>query len=167
MKKNAINVDVIAFGDLDSSVTSKLEAFNENIKGSGDGSYLAVIPPRPNLLSDSIAVTPILAGEGGADMGGGEGGGGGGGGGGFDFGVDPNSDPELALALRMSMEEEERRRAREQQEQASSEGKQPLAPVPEGEEGAGSGEGAAPGGSNSDKKDDGGAAGDADKMDTA
>lgn len=120
LKKNGINVDIIAFGDLDPEVTEKLNTFHENIKGSGDGSHLAIIPPGPNLLSDSIVSTPILAGDG---MGGGGGdaemggtGGEGVGGGGFDFGVDPSADPELALALRMSMEEEERRLQRERAE---------------------------------------------------
>ncbi|KAL6720773.1 proteasome regulatory particle base subunit rpn10 [Lecanora helva] len=120
MKKNNVSIDFIAFGDLDSENTKKLEAFNENIKG-GDGSHLEIIPPGPSLLSDHIISTPILAGEGVAPRGGDTGGEGGGdtGGGGFDFGVDPSTDPELALALRMSMEEE---KARQEKEGASGEG---------------------------------------------
>lgn len=179
MKKNTINVDVVAFGDLDADNTAKIEAFHENIKGSADGSHLAVIPPGPNLLSDSIVATAILAGDGygGGGGGGGEGGefggegGGGGGGGGenHEFGVDPNMDPELALALRMSMEEEERRRTRE--EGPPKEEGQKLESVPEegasssGGGGAGGEEGSSESGEkkDGDKKDD--EAGD--KMDTA
>ncbi|KZF23750.1 26S proteasome regulatory subunit S5A, multiubiquitin chain binding protein, partial [Xylona heveae TC161] len=108
MKKNNISIDFIAFGELDDEITKKLEAFNENVKG-GDGSHLAIIPPGPNLLSDSIVTTPILGGDGmgGAGMGGAEGGEGGASQ--FEFGVDPSMDPELALALRMSFEEEKAR----------------------------------------------------------
>lgn len=112
MKKSNVSIDFIAFGDLDSANTKKLEAFNENIKG-GNGSHLEIIPPGPSLLSDHIISTPILAGEGVAPRGGETSaeGGGDAGGGGFDFGVDPSADPELALALRMSMEEEKARQS--------------------------------------------------------
>lgn len=114
MKKSAVSIDFIAFGDLAPENTKKLEAFNENIKG-GDGSHLEIIQPGPSLLSDHIISTPILAGEGVAPRGGENGGDAGGdtGGGGFDFGVDPSADPELALALRMSMEEEKARQEKE------------------------------------------------------
>ncbi|KAL9047266.1 MAG: hypothetical protein Q9214_000119 [Letrouitia sp. 1 TL-2023] len=113
MKKNNINIDFIAFGDLEPESTKKLEVFNENIKG-GDGSHLAVIPPGPSLLSDHLVTTPILNGDGVAPRGGGDDvGGADGGGGGFEFGVDPSTDPELALALRMSMEEERARQEKE------------------------------------------------------
>lgn len=147
-------------------MTSKLEAFHENNKSSMGTTHLAIIPPGPNLLSDSIVATPILAGDG---MGGGGGGDGdvgmggmeGGGGSGFEFGVDPSTDPELALALRMSMEEEERRQARERADQEAAE-KPKLEAVQE--EGQGSSVGAVGGDDTgegkSDKKDD-------DKMDTA
>ena len=157
LKKNGINVDIIAFGDLDPDVTSKLETFHENIKGSGDGSHIAIIPPGPNLLSDSIVATPILAGDGMGGMGGDSdmGGTGGGGGGDFEFGIDPSADPELALALRMSMEEEERRVQRAAAEQDAA-AKPTLETVQE-ESGA-SGEG----GASEEKKKDGD-----DKMDDA
>ncbi|KAI4237164.1 MAG: hypothetical protein L6R40_005942 [Gallowayella cf. fulva] len=112
MKKNNISIDFIAFGDLDPEDTKKLEGFNENIKG-GDGSHLAIIPPGPSLLSDTLVTTPILSADGVAPRGGTEEGGAEGGGGGFEFGVDPSTDPELALALRMSMEEEKARREKE------------------------------------------------------
>jgi 26S proteasome regulatory subunit N10 len=119
MKKNNISVDFIAFGDLESDTKGKLEKFNENVTG-GDGSYLAVVPPGPNLLSDGIVATPIVGGEPRAegDFGDGEGGRGGGG---FEFGIDPSTDPELAMALRMSMEEEENRLARERREREAQE----------------------------------------------
>lgn len=67
-------------------------------------SNLVTIPPGPHLLSDLLATSPILAGEGGAgmaqgmdqdgDFGAAAGGGGGAGG---DFGIDTNMDPELAM----------------------------------------------------------------------
>jgi 26S proteasome regulatory subunit N10 len=124
MKKNTISIDFIAFGELDSETTKKLEVFNENIK-STDGSHLAIIPPGPNLLSDILMTTEILAGDGvGPREGDGGIDGGGEGAGGFEFGVDPSTDPELALALRMSMEEEKARLEKEgakAQEEASKE----------------------------------------------
>jgi len=170
MKKNNISIDVIAFGDMADETIKKLEAFNENIKG-GDGSHLAVIPPGPNLLSDSIVTTPILAGEGvggGAGGAGGEGGAeGGSGGNNFEFGVDPSMDPELALALRMSYEEEKARQEREEKAKQEAEGKTNLEGIPEEQplldqngEASGSGE------KKEDKKDDD-KKDDADKMDTA
>lgn len=113
MKKNNISIDFIAFGDLEPDNTKKLEVFNENIKG-GDGSHLAIIPPGPSLLSDTLVTTPILSADGVAPRGGGaEEGGADSGGGGFEFGVDPSTDPELALALRLSMEEEKARQEKE------------------------------------------------------
>ncbi|KAL8768722.1 MAG: hypothetical protein Q9209_005140 [Squamulea sp. 1 TL-2023] len=112
MKKNNISIDFIAFGDLEPDNTKKLEVFNENIKG-GDGSHLAIIPPGPSLLSDTLVTTPILSADGVAPRGGPEEGGAESGGGGFEFGVDPSTDPELALALRMSMEEEKARQEKE------------------------------------------------------
>jgi len=170
MKKNNISIDLIAFGDMADETIKKLEAFNENIKG-GDGSHLAVIPPGPNLLSDSIVTTPILAGEGvggGAGSAGGEGGAeGGSGGNNFEFGVDPSMDPELALALRMSFEEEKARQEREEKTKQEAEGKTNLEGIPEEQplldqngEASGSGE------KKHDKKDDD-KKDDADKMDTA
>jgi len=133
MKKNNTSIDVVAFGDLTDENLDKLRAFNEAVKG-GDGSHLEIVPPGPNLLSDSIVASPILAGEGGGAGAGGagaEGGAGGGGGDGYEFGVDPNLDPELALVLRMSMEEERERQAREQRQQSEADGKTQLESVPE------------------------------------
>jgi len=150
MRKNNVSVDFVAFGDLESSNISKLEAFNQNVK-SGDNSNLAMIPPGPNLLSDSLLETPILGGtgpRGGAGGADGADAGGDAGGGGFEFGVDPSADPELALALRMSMEEEKARLEKENKakEGASKEGMEAIPeeggesqPLLEGqEEGSGS-----------------------------
>ncbi|WPH00038.1 putative von Willebrand factor, type A, ubiquitin interacting, proteasome subunit Rpn10 [Acrodontium crateriforme] len=134
MKKNNTSIDIIAFGDLTDENISKLQAFNEAVKG-GDGSHLEIIPPGPNLLSDSILASPIMAGEGGAGgapngaSAGGDGGASGAGD--YEFGVDPNIDPELALVLRMSMEEEKERQAREQKAKDEAEGKTQLESVPE------------------------------------
>jgi 26S proteasome regulatory subunit N10 len=191
MKKNNISVDFIAFGNLESDTKSKLEAFNENVKG-GEGSHLIVVPPGPNLLSDVLLTSPILAGEGagaggsgagengvaGADGGAGGAGAGTAGGTGYEFGIDPSVDPELAMALRMSMEEEtnrlERQRKEREEAEAAQKEKERLEGIPE--EGAATGqssgadEEAASGEKKDEKKDGeggGGGAAEADKMDTA
>ena len=164
MKKINVSIDFVAFGDLDDDTTRKLEAFNENVKG-GDGSHLAIIPPGPNLLSDTLVTTPILGGEGGAAPGGGDGEAGGAGGdtGGFEFGVDPTTDPELAFALRMSFEEEKARLDKEKKDRESEAGKSNLEGIPEeqpllDQNGEASGSGAVE--KNDERKDD------EDKMDT-
>ncbi|KAI4189550.1 MAG: hypothetical protein L6R41_001404 [Letrouitia leprolyta] len=129
MKKNNISIDFIVFGDLEPENTKKLEAFNENIKG-GDGSHLAIIPPGPSLLSDTLVTTPILSTDGVAPRGGTDEVGADGGGAGFEFGVDPSTDPDLALALRMSMESEMARQ--EKEGKAKDEGKgESLEGIPE------------------------------------
>lgn len=172
MKKNNVNVDIIALGELGEETVSKLRAFNEAVTG-GEGSHLEIVHPSPNLLSDIVVGSPILAGEGGgaAARPTAEGEGGGQGGGDFEFGVDPSMDPELALALRMSMEEENARQERERRAQETQEGKTQLESVPEGgeeaqpllnQDGQPSGSGSGP----SDGKKDGKPDGD-DKMDTA
>lgn len=160
MKKNNISIDVIAFGDLSDENIKKLTSFNENIKG-GDGSHLEIIPPGPNLLSDSILSTPILAGDGVGGSGGGGAGGEGGAGASndFEFGVNPELDPELALALRMSFEEEQ---ARVEKEKKAKEEKEKLEGIPEEEQALLDSKGEPSEGSK-DKKDKP----DDDKMDTA
>lgn len=175
MKKNTISIDFIAFGDLDPETTKKLEVFNEHIK-SPDGSHLAIIPPGPNLLSDHLMATEILAGDGvGPREGDGGIDGGGEGAGGFEFGVDPSTDPELALALRMSMEEE---KARQEKEGAKAQGEAskepPLEDIPEEAESqplldkagepSGNGDTSRPEGEKKKQAKDGD--GDDDKMDT-
>ncbi|KAK7527793.1 uncharacterized protein IWZ02DRAFT_442550 [Phyllosticta citriasiana] len=173
MKKNNINVDIVAFGDLSEDNVKKLEAFNEAIKG-GDGSSLTVIPPSSNLLSDAIVTSPIIGGE--AAPGSGAGGSGGAGGEGepeWQFGIDPSMDPELALALRMSYEEEKARQERERKSQETKDGKTELEGIKEegteeskplldeSGEPSGSGSGSKEGDKKDKDKDDG------DKMDTA
>ncbi|KAL1954337.1 hypothetical protein VTO42DRAFT_1411 [Malbranchea cinnamomea] len=154
MKKHNVNIDFIAFGDLDSDSTKKLRAFHENVN-SGDGSHLEIIPPGPNLLSDSLVTTPIIGGEAmGRSEGGGEGADG------FEFGIDPAADPELAFALRMSLEEEKARLEKERLEKEKAE-KEALGQIPEESQASGSNQ---PGSGDDGKgkdKDDG------DKMDTA
>ncbi|KAI5286200.1 hypothetical protein KEM54_006971 [Ascosphaera aggregata] len=115
MKKSAVSVDLVGFGDLDDDTRKKLELFHENVEAGGS-SHLAIVPPGPSLLSDQLIGTPIMNGDGevGDAVGGAneglqpsdE----------FEFGVDPATDPELALALRMSMEEEKARLERERKE---------------------------------------------------
>ncbi|KAK8197331.1 hypothetical protein HDK77DRAFT_13260 [Phyllosticta capitalensis] len=169
MKKNNINIDIVAFGDLSDDNVKKLEAFNEAIKG-GDGSSLTVIPPSSNLLSDAIVTSPIIGGE--AAPGGGAGGSGGAEASQeWEFGVDPSMDPELALALRMSFEEEKARQEREKKAQEGKDGKTELEGIKE--EGAeeskplldesGEPSGSGSGTKDADKKDKD----DGDKMDTA
>lgn len=159
MKKQSIYIDFVAFGEIDDDVTKKLEAFNNAVKGS-EGSYLAVIPPGPGLLSDQLLASPILnEGASVAGMGGGDAGAGGES---FEFGIDPSVDPELALALRMSMEEEKQRQDKIAKEEAAK--KAPLEDIKEGDESAPlldqNGEPSGSGGGESSKKDGG------DKMDT-
>lgn len=167
MKKNGINVDIIAFGELGDETTRKLEKFSEACQ-SAEGSHLAVIQPSSNLLSDSLVTTPILGGDGssggaGPSNAGGEGGDTGGNS--YEFGVDPSVDPELALALRMSYEEEKARLEKEKERRAkeAAEGKSELEPVAEGDEKQPllDDQGQPSGSGSKDKKDD------PDKMDTA
>jgi 26S proteasome regulatory subunit N10 len=166
MKKIGISIDIIAFGELGEETTKRLEAFSENCQ-SAEGSYLAVIHPSSNLLSDSLVTTPILGGDGtSGGAGGGSAGGEGGDAGGnqFEFGVDPSVDPELALALRMSYEEEKARQEKEKKTKEAAEGKAELEGIAEGDEKQPllDDEGQPSGSSNKDKKDD-----HPDKMDTA
>jgi len=124
MKKNNTSVDFVLFGDMDEDNQRKLEAFNKEVKGSGEGSNMVIIPPSSKLLSDQLLATSIMSGDTvnitvGSGASGTEGGGGSNED--FPFGIDPSLDPELALALRMSMEEEKARqekRAREEEEAA-------------------------------------------------
>ena len=136
MKKSGISIDIIAFGELGEDTTKKLEAISENCQSS-EGSYLAVIQPSSNLLSDSLVTTPILGGDGSSGGAGGASSGGEGGdagGNAFEFGVDPSMDPELALALRMSYEEEKARQEKEKKANEAAEGKTELEGIAEGDE---------------------------------
>jgi len=149
-KKNNVSVDFVAFGDaIESTTKSILEKFVEAVGGSsGEGNYLAVIPPGPGLLSDSLITTPIVNM---GDMGQGSGGmdgvetGAGGAGNGFEFGIDPSADPELAMALRMSMEEEQNRlererKAREEEERRNADRMETITEEGQGQQSS-SGEG--------------------------
>ncbi|KAG7535957.1 hypothetical protein FFLO_03555 [Filobasidium floriforme] len=119
LKKNNVAVDLVLFGDEGMENEAVLSKFIEATQNS-ENCNLVTIPPGPHLLSDLLATSPILAGEGGAgmaqgmdqdgDFGAAAGGAGGAGG---DFGIDPNMDPELAMAIRMSLQEEEERQRRE------------------------------------------------------
>ncbi|KAF2729677.1 hypothetical protein EJ04DRAFT_475190 [Polyplosphaeria fusca] len=168
MKKVGISIDIIAFGELGEDTTKKLEVFSENCQ-SAEGSYLAVVQPSSNLLSDSLVTTPILGGDsssGGAGAGGGGSAEGGDGGGNqFEFGVDPSVDPELALALRMSFEEEKARQEKDKKTKEATEGKTELEQIAEGDEKQPllDDEGQPSGSGSKDKKDKD----DSDKMDTA
>ena len=115
-KKNNVSVDFVAFGDaIESSTRPILEKFVETVGGdSGEGNYIAIIPPGPGLLGDTLITTPIVGMEANPGRGGIEGvETGPANGDGFEFGIDPSADPELAMALRMSMEEETNRLERE------------------------------------------------------
>jgi 26S proteasome regulatory subunit N10 len=167
MKKNAINIDIISFGELGEDTTRKLEKFSEACQ-STEGSYLAVIQPSSNLLSDSLVTTPILGGDGSsgdAGAGGSSGEGGDAGGGSFEFGVDPSVDPELALALRMSYEEEKARQEKDKKTKEGAESKTELEQIAEGDEKQPllDDQGQPSGSGSKDKKDKD----DPDKMDTA
>ncbi|KAL3417627.1 26s proteasome regulatory subunit s5a [Phlyctema vagabunda] len=161
MKKNAVSIDFVAFGELDEDVTSKLTVFNENVKG-GDGSHLAIIPPGPGLLSDQLVTSPILNGDGSAGPGT-TGAAEGGDSSSFEFGIDPSVDPELALALRMSMEEEKARVEKQSKEKADADAKAALPEIKEEDEASQpllNAQGEASNVKKEDKDDD-------DKMDTA
>jgi 26S proteasome regulatory subunit N10 len=166
MKKNGVNVDIIAFGELGDETTKKLEKFSEACQSS-EGSHLAIIQPSSNLLSDSLVTTPILGGDGSSSGGAGPSGAGGdsgdAGGNSFEFGVDPSVDPELALALRMSYEEEKARQEKDKKTKDDAEGKTELEQIAEGDEKQPllDDQGQPSGSGSKDKKDD------PDKMDTA
>jgi len=144
--------------------------FNEHIK-STEGSHLAIIPPGPNLLSDTLATTDILAGDGVGPRGdSGLGGDGESGGAGYEFGMDLSGDPDLAIALRMSMEEEKTRQEKESAKAKAEASKEALEGIPEEsqplldskEEASGSSDVAIPDKEDDKKKDEAGQ----DKMET-
>ncbi|KAF2467526.1 uncharacterized protein BDR25DRAFT_266975 [Lindgomyces ingoldianus] len=165
MKKSTISIDIIAFGELSEDNLKKLQAFSENCQ-SAEGSYLAIIQPSSNLLSDSLVTTPILGGDGSAGGAGASAAraeGGESSGNAFEFGVDPSVDPELALALRMSYEEEKARQEKEKKAKDAAEGKSDLGQIAEGDEKQPLlDEDGQPSGSKNKDKD-----GDPDEMDTA
>lgn len=163
MKKNAVSIDFVSFGEIEDDVTKKLQAFNENVKG-GEGSHFTTIPPGPGLLSDQLITSPILNGDG-PSASGGMGGGaeGGSNDAAFEFGIDPTVDPELALALRMSMEEEKARVERQNKAEQEAATKASLGDIKEEDEGKPLLDAHGEASGDGDKKDDK----DDDKMDTA
>jgi len=114
MKKEKVNIDIVAFGDGPSDV---LQQFVDTLNGrDGNASHLVVVQQGTSSLTEALMASPVLQSEDGVPMGGG----------GFDFGIDPNDDPELALALRVSMEEQRTR------QEAESRSGAPEAPAPTG-----------------------------------
>jgi 26S proteasome regulatory subunit N10 len=164
MKKNTISVDIIAFGEPDEATEKKLKEFHNTVNSS-EGCFFGVIPPGPNLLSDTLLSTDLLA-QDGVGQSGGAGGSGGDGGGAsgenaYEFGVNPEVDPELALALRMSYEDEKARqeKARKEQEDADKRAGNKLEDIAEADEKQPL--------LSDEKKDDKKKKDDEDKMDTA
>uniref|UniRef100_A0A915PJK2 26S proteasome non-ATPase regulatory subunit 4 n=1 Tax=Setaria digitata TaxID=48799 RepID=A0A915PJK2_9BILA len=104
LKKEKVQVDVICFGEADSTNSEIMGQFIETLNGKdGSGSNLVVVPAS-STLTEALVSSPICRGEDGtaapvvAA-----------GGGGFEFGIDPEDDPDLALALRVSLEEQRQR----------------------------------------------------------
>ncbi|EJD74755.1 hypothetical protein LOAG_17971 [Loa loa] len=104
LKKEKVQVDVICFGEADSTDSEIMGQFIETLNGKeGSGSNLVVVPASSS-LAEALVSSPICRGEDGtaapvvAA-----------GGGGFEFGIDPEDDPDLALALRVSLEEQRQR----------------------------------------------------------
>jgi 26S proteasome regulatory subunit N10 len=58
MKKSAISIDIVAFGELSDDTTKKLQAFSDNVQ-SAEGSYLATIPPSANLLEETVHLARV------------------------------------------------------------------------------------------------------------
>ncbi|KAI0237014.1 proteasome regulatory particle base subunit rpn10 [Massospora cicadina] len=103
MKKNNVAIDIINFGETGCN-EPKLQAFMDAVTSSSN-SCLLNIYPGPQLLSDMVISSPIIAEDGMAsDLGRGDSSN-------FEFGVDPELEPELAMALRLSLEEERARQA--------------------------------------------------------
>jgi len=135
MKKNNISVDIIAFGDPDAETAQKLKAFHDAVNNN-EGCFFEIIPPGPNLLSDILSSTSLLAAEGvsaSAGTGGDAAEGGEGGDSRFEFGVNPELDPELALALRLSYEEHKGRMEKDAKAQEEA-AKEKLEGIPEVDE---------------------------------
>ncbi|VDK78691.1 unnamed protein product [Litomosoides sigmodontis] len=104
LKKEKVQVDVVCFGEADSTDSEIMGQFIETLNGKeGSGSNLVVVPASSS-LTEALVSSPICRGEDGtaapvvAA-----------GGGGFEFGIDPEDDPDLALALRVSLEEQRQR----------------------------------------------------------
>uniref|UniRef100_A0A0R3RTJ1 26S proteasome non-ATPase regulatory subunit 4 n=1 Tax=Elaeophora elaphi TaxID=1147741 RepID=A0A0R3RTJ1_9BILA len=104
LKKEKVQVDVICFGEADSTDSEIMGQFIETLNGKeGSGSNLVVVPASSS-LTEALVSSPICRGEDGAAAPVVAAGGGG-----FEFGIDPEDDPDLALALRVSLEEQRQR----------------------------------------------------------
>ncbi|VDN05548.1 unnamed protein product [Thelazia callipaeda] len=118
LKKEKVQVDVICFGEADSTSSEIMGQFIETLNGKeGSGSNLVVVPASSS-LTEALVSSPICRGEDGAAAPVVAAGGGG-----FEFGIDPEDDPDLALALRVSLEEQrQRQRGGGGTEEVSSQG---------------------------------------------
>ncbi|EUB56439.1 26S proteasome non-ATPase regulatory subunit 4 [Echinococcus granulosus] len=119
LKKEKVNVDIVNFGE-DEVNQKKLLEFVETINGKdGTGSHLVTVPPG-TVLHESLASSPIIAGEDGSGALPGSGIG-------LEFGLDAVDDPDLIYALRVSMEDQ---RMRQEQEASANSGGQATAVLP-------------------------------------
>ncbi|VDD75366.1 unnamed protein product [Mesocestoides corti] len=105
LKKEKVNIDIVNFGE-DEVNQKKLLDFIENVNGKdGSGSHLVTVPPG-TVLHESLATSPIVAGEDGSSAIAGSGLG-------LEFGLDAVDDPDLIYALRVSMEDQRMRQEQE------------------------------------------------------
>lgn len=88
LKKNAVAVDLVVFGDVSEEQTAKANAFIATVQNE-DNSHCVVIQPGDN-LSDKLLSSPIFGGNGVAPGA---------------AGNLEEEDPELAAAIRMSLME--------------------------------------------------------------
>ena len=109
-------MDIVNFGE-DEVNHKKLSEFIETLNGTG--SHLVTVPPG-TVLHESLASSPIIAGEDGSGALAGSGLG-------LEFGLDAVDDPDLIYALRVSMEDQ---RMRQEQEASANAGGQPTAVLP-------------------------------------
>ncbi|EGG21557.1 type A von Willebrand factor domain-containing protein [Cavenderia fasciculata] len=93
LKKNAIAVDIINFGEETTNV-EKLEAFISDVNNNDEPSHLLTVPAGPQILSDIIIQSKTII-EGSSTYG-------------AEF-INADTDPELAMALKLSLEEEKQR----------------------------------------------------------
>ncbi|VDK37363.1 unnamed protein product [Taenia asiatica] len=119
LKKEKVNVDIVNFGE-DEVNQKKLLEFIESVNGKdGTGSHLVTVPPG-TVLHESLASSPIIAGEDGSGALPGPGIG-------LEFGLDAVDDPDLIYALRVSMEDQ---RMRQEQEASANSAGQSTAVLP-------------------------------------
>ncbi|KAH3762930.1 26S proteasome non-ATPase regulatory subunit 4 [Pelomyxa schiedti] len=113
LRMSNVSVDIVNFGELEAN-TEKLEKFIENVNKEGTAaSHLVPIPPGPHILSDLLAISPIIHPEGVVP------------GEAPSMAVDANNDPEFAEALRESLLDYQR-----DMERAAPASQKPAAPPP-------------------------------------